>query len=336
MTERELRYQQRKEEHQAVKLLENLYMAFAGKLVMHPLVGMHIRAGKDNPINAQTRKAIAEGIKMLNERTYQITLQFITKSWETGENLSFAQLPEKYRKLSKLPNKTALDAFIERKTKGIKLSKRVWNMKKNTQMFIETALQQGISEGKSAQGISQDLRQYLKNPDTYYRKVRNAKDELKLSRAAKKFNPGQGVYRSPYKNAVRLARNEINKAYRTAERQRYLNNPGVVGYKISLSNNHTLNGKPFVDMCDYLQGTYPKDFVWSGWHVQCRCKMTPILCSEEEFAKLTDTTRKKEYVPKQIKKPPSAMDKYLAENKDKLNPKATDWIDENKLIKTSD
>ena len=46
------------------------------------------------------------------------------------------------------------------------------------------------------------------------------------------------------------------------------NNPLITGWKIVLSNNHTtlINGVPtkFKDICDTLQGIYPKTFKFKG------------------------------------------------------------------------
>ncbi|MDR0697936.1 MAG: hypothetical protein LBG28_01765, partial [Tannerella sp.] len=103
----------------------------------------------------------------------------------------------------------------------------------------------------------------------------------------KDYHPGRGVYRSAYKNALRLARTEINAAYRRAEWESYQKDPLIKGYRIMLSNNHTTlkNGKPvpFTDICDELQGEYPKSFLWEGWHPQCRCRMVPVVISKEEL-----------------------------------------------------
>jgi len=38
-------------------------------------------------------------------------------------------------------------------------------------------------------------------------------------------------------------------------------------------------------MCDDLQGKYPKQFKFTGWHPHCRCFATPILKTEEEMAR---------------------------------------------------
>ena len=183
-------------------------------------------------------------------------------------------------------NKTA-EAFYNEKRNGFTLSERVWNLSKNAKKEIEIILQNGIKEGKSASEISKSLKGYLNEPERLFRRVRNKETgELELSKAAQKYCPGQGVYRSAYKNAMRLARTEIKAAYHEAQWNAAQNNPLIVGWKIVLSNNHTtlINGKPvpFKDICDELVGDYPKSFKFRGWHPQCRCQCLHILAGQEE------------------------------------------------------
>lgn len=52
---------------------------------------------------------------------------------------------------------------------------------------------------------------YDKVVERLYRRVRGADGKLHLSKAAKAYHPSQGVYRSSYKNAMRLTRTECNK-----------------------------------------------------------------------------------------------------------------------------
>jgi hypothetical protein len=72
-------------------------------------------------------------------------------------------------------------------------------------------------------------------------------------------------------------------AYRTSDHNRWQQMDFVVGIEIRLSNNHTLNGVPFTDICDDLKGIYPKDFKFTGWHPACRCHAVSILKTEEEL-----------------------------------------------------
>jgi hypothetical protein len=74
-------------------------------------------------------------------------------------------------------------------------------------------------------------------------------------------------------------------AYRMSDYHRYQQLDFVVGIEIKLSNNHTLNGVRFTDICDDLKGRYPKTFLFTGWHPQCRCVSVPVLMTTEEFLK---------------------------------------------------
>ena len=185
----------------------------------------------------------------------------------------------------KQPNLSALTAFQQRKIEGMKLSQRVWNLTDQFRQELELALDLGIGEGKSADRMSRDVRRYLRNPDKLFRRVRDKHGNLRLSKAAKAYHPGRGVYRSSYRNALRLTATENNMAYRTADHLRWQQQPFVVGIEIKLSNNHTCKGVigRFVDICDDLAGVYPKDFKFVGWHPHCRCYCVPKQASKEEF-----------------------------------------------------
>jgi predicted RNA-binding protein YlxR (DUF448 family) len=180
-------------------------------------------------------------------------------------------------------NLTALTEFQTRKFNGMNLSDRVWNYTEQFRQEIELALDIGIGEGKSAAELSRDVRQYLREPDKLFRRVRDKHGDLVLSKAAKAYNPGRGVYRSSFKNARRMTATETNIAYRTADHTRWQNFDFVVGFEVKLSNNHTINGKPFTDICDVLAGKYPKDFKFVGWHPLCRCFAVPILITQKEM-----------------------------------------------------
>ncbi len=181
----------------------------------------------------------------------------------------------------------AQQAFAQRVQNGMNLSDRIWKLTDQFKRELEMAIDTGISQGNSAQQISRDIRSYLINPDKLFRRVRDKHGNLKLSKAAAAYHPGHGVYRSSYKNAMRVARTEVNMAYRTADHDNWNMEKMVIGIKINLSNNHTLNGKPFFDICDELKGDYPKEFKFTGWHPQCRCWAVPITPKQDEVIEYT-------------------------------------------------
>ena len=177
-------------------------------------------------------------------------------------------------------NIEALNAFNSRKRSGLNLSERVWNLTKQTKDQLETFIAEGLTQGRSAASLATDLKRYLKEPERRFRRLKDTETgKLILSDPAKKYKPGRGVYRSSYKNALRLSRNETNIAYRSADQQRRKNLPFVLGIKVNLSPAH-----PEYDICDELQGEYPKEFVFPGWHTNCLCFTTSIMLSKEDFA----------------------------------------------------
>jgi len=192
-------------------------------------------------------------------------------------------------------NEKAMNAFMDRSKKegGLGLSQKVWNYTGQLKAELEVALDLGIGEGGSAAHISKAVRSYLNEPDKLFKRVQiTTKDaegnitktgRYKLSKAAQAYHPGQGVYRSSYKNAMRLTRTETNMAYLTADHERWQQFDFVVGYEVKLSSNH-----PVTDICNDFAGKYPKTFKFVGWHVMCRCFVIAILCTEKELDSLSD------------------------------------------------
>ena len=205
--------------------------------------------------------------------------------------LSAAQISEQLRKLA---NSNAKAAFEQRRKRGLGLSDKVWQYTGQYKQELEMALDIGIGDGKSAQELSREVRRYLKQPNMLFRKVRDKHGVLHLSKRAKAYHPGRGVYRSSVKNALRMVATETNIAYRSAD---YLNtkaSPWIVGIRIVLSNNHTCKdsqgvAQPFTDICDKLAGRYPKDFKFTGWHPNCRCHIEYIHKTDAEVER--DTKR---------------------------------------------
>ena len=107
-------------------------------------------------------------------------------------------------------NLDALSTFQARKVAGMDLSQRVWRYVGQYRDQLETALDVGLGEGRSAQQLARDVKQNLRDPDRLFRRVQSGRVDkdgnpiLVLSKAARAFHPGRGVYRSSVKNAQRL------------------------------------------------------------------------------------------------------------------------------------
>lgn len=229
------------------------------------------------------------------------------------------KLPAKTVKAWKHPHLEALNAFIARKEAGMNLSRRVWNLTHQFKSEMELALELGMGEGKSAAALSRDVRKYLVEPNKLFRRVRDKSGALRLSKAAAAYHPGQGVYRSSYKNALRMTATENNIAYRTADHNRWQALPFVIGIEIHISNNH-----PTEDICDLFDGKrFPKDFKFTGWHPWCRCYAVSVLASQEEMDAYTTAIMNGEDVSHwkftgQVEKMPKEFNKWMKDNQARI------------------
>ena len=159
------------------------------------------------------------------------------------------------------PNSDALKAFQERADHGMNLSDRIWNSVPSVRRELECTISTAVEKGFSAVTLSKRLSQYLSDFPSMQRDY------------TEKYGHAADCRDCEY-NSIRLARTEINMAYRTAEQKRWQQFDFVTGYEIKLSGSH-----PRADICDDLQGKYPKDFVWTGWHPQCYSDDSEVLTS---------------------------------------------------------
>lgn len=209
--------------------------------------------------------------------------------------------------------KVAADTFIAsrlKSTKGLNLAQSVWNYCQQTKSEFEVAMSNviadGLEKGTSAEEVGRRIRQYLNNPDMMYRRyhtvnvLKNGQKKDVVTWRRKRIidgrvrfveepleKVGQGVYRSSRMNALRVARTEINAAYHTARNERWANEPFVIGQHIHVSPQH--DPEEDADICDELEGYYPKGFVWNGWHPQCYAEGTQVLTTKgwKEFKDVT-------------------------------------------------
>jgi hypothetical protein len=290
--------------------------------------------------NASASRQAARIMSKYNAKIVASAYNGITAGWSKGEDAAGKLVTDllggttRTQKQVDAINQAAVNAQRMRgmtgakyatEAHGMNLSQRIWKANEGALKEIESIIQNGLKEGKSAAQISQSVRKYLNNPDALYRSVMNKKTgQLELSENAKNYHPGQGVYRSAYKNAMRLVRTETNAAYRRAQILAWSLNPLIKAYEIRLSNNHTttVNGKtvPLRDMCDDLAGIYPKTFMWEGWHPQCRCTLIPIVISTSEFGNFAKAIKEQKAwtAPTTVTELPDNFKKWLEDNKDRL------------------
>lgn len=243
--------------------------------------------------------------------------------------------------------KVAADTFIAsrlKSAKGLNLAQTIWNYCQQTKSEFEVAmsnvLADGLKKGTSAETLGRHIRQYLNDPDRMYRRYHTVqrlangqKKDVVTWRRKRVINGkvrfveeplekvGRGVYRSSRMNALRVARTEINSAYHNARNERWANEPFVIGQYIHLSPQH--DPEKDEDICDELQGYYPKDFKWSGWHPNCMCTSDPIMVYGEErkalIRRLMNGEDISDYVsPNRVKDVPEQYRRYINTNSEKI------------------
>lgn len=193
-------------------------------------------------------------------------------------------------------NSDQLKAFQARKDKGLNLSTKLWKQADIYKESLEATISTAIEKGMSATTLSKRISRYLKDWPSL-----QADYQERYAKATR-------CHDCEY-NSIRLARNEISMAYRTAEQLRWQRFDFVLGYKIKLSDSH-----PRYDICDELMGDYPKDFSFAGWHPNCLCYTVPIVMSEEEY-----WSDNREDSPNKITDPPENFSKWVADNSKRVN-----------------
>ena len=163
-------------------------------------------------------------------------------------------------------NSNALEFLLRYEFGGDMLSGRIWRITYEAGRAIKQAINIGVLEGWSSAKLSRSIRGFLNEPNRLYRRVR--KDgTLVLSEPAKGYHPGQGMYRSSYKNAMRLARTEINRAYTEGTLRYGATKPWIDGYYWRVGS-----GNPCPICSDENGEFYPKDEAQGiPAHPHCMC-----------------------------------------------------------------
>jgi len=292
------------------RLIARIMRLYNSNTVDIKLIYNHAKLINSKRLDDYTKKRIEEAVKEL----YDTIKQEIEKAagevaTMTGEQ-NFTLSKSIYGK-AKIPAKSlfikgsinAVRSFLNRKDYGIPFSKRIWRQRREYRRRIEQAMIEGLKKGTPAKTIAKEI----------------------LS--SHKINAhGKGIYNDPRKNAERLAATEVNKAYQYANWKAWKDDPRIKGIKVQLSNNH-----PIYDICDELEGVYPKDFLFAGWHPNCRCVAVPVLISERERSLHEDYLLGLRKEPPQIKyvtQPPKKFNEWLEKHSERIKgwKNTPDWI----------
>jgi hypothetical protein len=139
---------------------------------------------------------------------------------------------------------------------GKPLSQSVWDIRDQHLRTMRDVVAGGIASGRSPMSVASDIKYYT---------VMGGQPGWSVA------SPGAGVYRTAYKNALRLARTETNNAYHEADVE-YATQKGYMKmWNVSV-------GKRDEDECDDLAGQIfdPQD-VPALPHPNCSCYLTTVI-----------------------------------------------------------
>lgn len=288
-----------------LKDLENIYGNLVDDLVIAAsLAGISDKEYfffKNHPV---LKKKADDLINKINVRLFLYVNNRTSEVWALSNEKNDALVDQVFTsrgkivpKALKLHNLKELESFKQSKIKGLTLSDRVWNSNVNLRNELESSLNAAIEKGQSAKSLAKDIKKYLNSPDMRFRRVRDKFGNLAPSKNALQYNPGAGVYRSSQANALRLAKETINRAYRESDHLRWQQTPFIIGYKLRNSERKAT----VCDICSRMNGTiFPKSYKFMGLHIGCLCTAIAIMCSDEEFDRIIEDEN---YEPKQPEMP---------------------------------
>lgn len=156
------------------------------------------------------KRSMKQSIKFGASASEQALLDMIPARYKAAISTNFGEIAD-----------GALTAMLAKGfADGIPLSTRVWKeIIKDTQFGIQRQLGLALAQGTSASETSRLIRNMLAQPET----IRGAKILANI-------HPGQGVYKSAFKNAMRFARTEISRAFVRGQSAYGDSKKWIVGY----------------------------------------------------------------------------------------------------------
>lgn len=273
----------------------------------------------DNPFKwsdyPQTKKQIDDIQRHFVEDINAIIYRGTTEEWKNSNEAQDlianrvlkaynAQVDREKYKVLYQTNSDALKAFQNRKDRGLNISAKLWQQSMIYKEELEAAISCAIQKGTSAVTLSKQISKYLLDFPLLQKDYKD------------RYGSAEHIQDCEYRS-IRLARSEINMAYRTSENERWKQMDFVVGYEIKLSSSHH-NRMPHGDICDTLAGKYPKDFSWTGWHPNDLCYKVPILKTEEEFWKWDGLSDVSTESINEVKDVPDEFKKWVLDNQQKI------------------
>ena len=199
------------------------------------------------PIFKSNRESFSEDLK--EQAVVEAQLDFGLKTSFANRNDPEISLSTK--KWSTIFRKVMRSVTV-RNLAGLNPSQRIFELTVGTEIQLKRILANGVAIGKPPATLAREIKKFL-SPQVL-------KNTERL---------GPGVYRSPFKNAMRVARTETNRAYTSASANWAKNKEWVEGMTITLSAVHSKT-----DICDNWAGqtVSPEQFErLVPFHPHCMC-----------------------------------------------------------------
>lgn len=235
---------------------------------MRPRLGGIVRTGMRNSVDHGLKTSIREFQAQLPDLAPNTKIQIGTSFFGADGQIRRYDASVEAFSASQWAqiNGDTMDFLIRYRPEGLTLSERVWNVTFDVQRKILTEVDTAVLLGESPAELSRTIRKHLVEPKRLFRRVRLPNGKLGPSTAFKAFKPGKGVFKSSYRNALRLARTEMSRAYLEGS-LRYAHRKTWIDGKIWRVGNIT----PCA-ICDDLDGQFfLLDDVPAIPHPSCYC-----------------------------------------------------------------
>ncbi len=226
---------------------------------LRPRIGGVVRRGMSNSVDLGLKTSIksmdaVQNAGLLNQRFgIQIGSSFIGKDGIV-RRYNAAQETFAASTWAKI-NTNAMKSLLKWQPGGIIFSERIRDIKYQSQKIILGKIGTAVATGQSAQELSREIRQHLAQPVTL------------RGKALANARPGVGISRSAYKNALRVSRTELARAYTEGTVRYGMEKTWIKGF---ISRTTSGNPAPYDASVDgqFFQKDDPPDI---PYHPNCVC-----------------------------------------------------------------
>lgn len=222
------------------------------------------------------KKSNANVIEIIDKQLNDVIIDTIEKTQKGFETVN--------NKIDKYDiNPKIRKEILAEKIRHKHFSDRIWDSNQNFRKEVENILKNNLDEK-----VRIEIFKKMMNNNEY------------------NINPGRGVYKDPVKNIMRVINQESKRVEERSKTKMYNQNKRIIAKGIKVSESYNIENDNVV-VCSSLQGIYPKDYEWSGWHIGCKCQTYPIYADENMKSKDIEYVKDK----------PDSYSNFVEENKDK-------------------